>query len=151
MKRVQFLELTLYQQELLTYCDRIAKISKCLSRKVGAFVDTGNMVTQGEFNRPPHKMPSCEELGGCPENAQGQCLNCLHAEEIICLGLSRLRTHIQATMYITCPPCYRCANLMIERGIQRVICYELARDTGEGIQRLVQAGVEVILVERSIQ
>lgn len=145
MKRVKFSDLIPYQQGLLAHCDTIARGSKCLSRKVGAVWAFTTAIREA-VNRPPLKMPSCTELGACPNNAYGQCTNCLHAEEIIMSEITA--SPMGGTMYITSPPCYRCANMMIERGIGGVVCYELARDNGEGVQRLVQAGVAVLVVER---
>ena len=67
----------------------------------------------------------------------------LHAESNAITKLARSTNSSEgATLYVTCSPCFDCAKLIIQSGIERVV-YDEPYSKGEGITLLKKAGVEV--------
>lgn len=115
----------------------------CPRAKVGAvIVDRGHVIAHG-YNGAPRGLPHCDDAIGC-SSAPGQgCNLAVHAEAnaltyaasvgVGCLG---------ATLYCTHEPCYRCAQLIIQSGIERVV-YGVPYRLHDGRELLQHAGMEV--------
>ena len=67
----------------------------------------------------------------------------LHAESNAITKLARSTNSSEgATLYVTCCPCFDCAKLIIQSGIERVV-YDEPYSKGDGLTLLKKAGVEV--------
>lgn len=123
-----------------------ASRSKCLSRKVGAYIQRsrGGCYPSYGFNHPPDALDTCEVAGSCCDNERGQCTRCLHAERVAIMDFDT--RHKNATIYITCPPCHSCALEIIHANIRRVVCYTHPKTDREAVARLLEAGIEFIEV-----
>ncbi|AIE86385.1 CMP/dCMP deaminase [Fimbriimonas ginsengisoli Gsoil 348] len=54
--------------------------------------------------------------------AAGHCIRALHAEENALLQAAKIGTACEgSTIYVTCQPCNKCAKMLINAGIVRVI------------------------------
>jgi dCMP deaminase len=67
----------------------------------------------------------------------------LHAESNALMKLARsTNSSVNATMYLTCAPCFDCSKLIIQSGIKRVVFQDRYRCM-EGVSLLEKAGVIV--------
>ena len=90
----------------------------CDRKHVGAVVvsSTNRVVSMG-YNGAPSGQPSCDEVGH--ELVEGHCVRSIHSEaNAISYAGQKARG---CTIYCTCIPCYDCAKLIVQVGIDRVI------------------------------
>jgi len=117
-----------------------ALMGTCDRAQVGVVIVKNRRVMSTGFNGAPQGLAHCDEEGHLIEN--GHCIRTLHAETNALLFAGIERT-TGATMYVTHLPCFRCAGLIINARICRVV---YARGYGHSTGRdiLVEAGVEVV-------
>ncbi|MDQ7788651.1 MAG: cytidine/deoxycytidylate deaminase family protein [Clostridia bacterium] len=129
----------------------MARRSTCLRRQVGAVLVRDNRAVASGYNGPPSRLLHCEERGGClraklgvPSGQRQEICRALHAEQNVILqlaitGLSGSGT----TLYVTHFPCFTCAKLLVQLGVQRIVFAEGYPDEFSG-DLLKEAGVEVL-------
>jgi dCMP deaminase len=65
-------------------------------------------------------MPHCDSVGH--EIVGGHCIRTTHAEaNAVAQAAKNGTSTVDATMYITCSPCYDCFKMMINAGIKEVV------------------------------
>lgn len=127
--------------------EREASKSRCRSRSVGACLVTEDGMRSVGHNRPPKGIPDCANVG-CRDERDGKCSNCLHAE-IVAINAAIYSVRLPpSTLYITCPPCLPCALSIAEAGVKRVVFYDYRKTDEVAIERLCEAGCEVVIVCR---
>jgi dCMP deaminase len=94
--------------------------STCASRMVGAVLIQDKQERGTGFNGAPADLDDCLDVGCDDANTDGQCLRAIHAE--LNLILQTDRDHRKgATVYCTDQPCLRCATVLANSGIARVV------------------------------
>lgn len=115
----------------------VAKRSTCNRLSVGAVIALDARVISMGYNGPPSGVDHCQHGNGHP------CDAAVHAEANAIVFAARHGLPTENTsLYVTHQPCLRCAQLIINSGICLVLYRESYR-LDEGIQLLVDAGVEV--------
>jgi dCMP deaminase len=114
----------------------LAQLSTCDRKHVGAvIVYDGRCISWG-YNGTPPGMPHCTH-----DPDDGECFDAIHAENNAVSFASRQGiSTAQATLYVTCSPCLRCAQTLVAAGIVAVVYDEKYRDPA-GIELLTKAGV----------
>lgn len=121
---------------------RMAKIwaenSYCTRRQVGALIVKNKMIISDGYNGTPSGFPNiCEGEDGLTLPYV------LHAEANAITKIARSGNNSDgATLYVTDAPCIKCAKLIIQSGIKRVVYARSYRLT-DGIELLTKAGIEV--------
>ena len=111
--------------------------STCSRLQVGAVLAHGDVFISKGRNGAAQGEPHCR----C--SAESPCTASVHAEENAVAFAARERGGVAgATLYATHAPCYRCAGLLINSGIVRVVYGEDYRLTN-GLTRLKLSGVVV--------
>ena len=138
-------EMESYHIECLTWAFQEAQKSECLSSKVGAiaYVEHGIPVYEGynQTYQTVQKVPTCKELGACPEDSEGHCTNTIHAE-VDCLIQTKRAIN---ALYITREPCYQCANLIALYGVQEVVVLD-GKPNPAGREVLERHGIPLVVV-----
>jgi dCMP deaminase len=126
---------------------RVATRSTCLRRQVGAVIVLGKRILATGYNGAPQGMPHCADTGclraklGIPSGQRQEICRGLHAEQNAIIQAALHGVSVAGgTIYVTHQPCITCAKMIINAGIQRVVCAqpypdELARSF------LAEAGV----------
>lgn len=119
-----------------------AENSYCERRKVGAILVKNKMIISDGYNGTPSGFENiCED-----DNDQTKAY-VLHAEANAITKVARSSNSSDgATLYVTASPCIECAKLIIQAGIQRVVCGERYRIL-DGIDLLERAGVCVEILD----
>lgn len=118
----------------------VAERSTCLRAQNGAaLVDLRQIAIATGYNGAPRGMPHCTEVG-CRPGPDGGCERTVHAEANALLHARG--SALAATLYCTTSPCLRCANLVVQAGVQRVVFSTAYRDTS-GLLLLHDAEVKV--------
>lgn len=130
---------------------RVASRSTCLRRQVGAVIVLDKRILSTGYNGAPRGLPHCDETGclrermGIPSGQRQEICRGLHAEQNAVLQAALHGVSVAAgTIYVTHQPCITCAKMIINAGIERVVCAqsypdELARSF------LAEAGIELEL------
>ena len=105
-----------------------AKRSTCLRRQVGAVAVIENHVIATGYNGAPKGVRHCIETGclreeqGIPSGEKHELCRGVHAEQnLICQAASYGVALKGATIYCTHQPCYICAKMIINAGVELVI------------------------------
>ncbi len=120
----------------------LAKLSHAQRRKVGCLIvkDT-HIISEGLNGTPRGFDNSCEYVDHVDHYYTKP--EVLHAESNAITKLARSTNSSEgATLYVTCCPCFDCAKLIIQSGIERVV-YDEPYSKGDGLTLLKKAGVKV--------
>jgi dCMP deaminase len=124
------------------FMELMAKESTCTRGKVAAIIEREGRIIATGYNGSPSGMPHCIDVG-CEVNSEGGCERTVHAEaNAIAFAAKYGIATNGATMWCSMAPCYTCAKLMINAGINRVKYLTDYRDR-RGVNLLREAGVEV--------
>lgn len=133
----------------------MATRSTCSSRiAVGAVLaTTGNRVVATGYNGSPAGMSHCDDVG-CITDKAGHCLVSVHAEVNAILQCAANGVPTRGLiMYVTHSPCTRCATLISQAGIRRVVFGEVYRlDEHEVVMNIFnQTGVYVEIYNEELE
>lgn len=133
----------------LTMARHAATRSTCLRRKVGAVAVLDRHVLATGYNGTPSGLKHCEFTGclreqkGVPSGERHEICRGLHAEQNVIIQAAVHGVSLKgATIYVTATPCVICAKMLINCGINRVVCGEQYPD-GMALEMLRDAGVVV--------
>jgi dCMP deaminase len=124
----------------------------CDRGKSGCVIVRDKQVLATGYVGSPTGLPHCDDVGHLmkkviQENGEisEHCLRTVHAEQnAICQAAKRGISIEGATIYTRMTPCRTCAMLLINCGIQRVVCerkYQLAE---ESEQLFAEAGIKLV-------
>lgn len=107
----------------------VATRSTCLRRQVGAvFVKNKNILATG-YNGVPAGIRHCSEVGclreqlGIPSGERHEICRGLHAEQNGIIQAAKHGTVLSgSTVYTTDHPCVICAKMLINVGVERIVC-----------------------------
>lgn len=116
----------------------IASQSYCERRKVGAVIVKDGQIISDGYNGTPSGFDNCCEID--PDTTKPEVL---HAEANALAKVGKSTNSSEgSTMYITLSPCYECAKLLIQFGINEVYYCEEYRDL-KGVELLKTKGIKV--------
>lgn len=119
-----------------------AQRATCPRLAVGAvIVRYGLQLSQG-YNGAPRGSAHCTDVGCDLQTVHGKqsCMRAIHAEHNAVLNAARAgQSTLHSTLYVTHAPCVRCADVITQAGIERVIYAEAYGVLG--IDTLKQRGV----------
>jgi len=124
----------------------------CDRGKSGCVIVRDKQILATGYVGSPAGLPHCDDVGHLmkkviQENGEisEHCLRTVHAEQnAICQAAKRGISIKGATIYTRMTPCRTCAMLLINCGIQRVVCerkYQLAE---ESEQLFVEASIKLV-------
>jgi len=127
----------------------VSSRSTCLRRQVGAvFVKDKNILATG-YNGAPSKVAHCADVGclreqmEIPSGERHEICRGLHAEQNGIIQAARHGINLSgSTVYITDSPCIICAKMLINVGVERIVCGRGYPDRLSG-EILDEAGLEL--------
>jgi len=133
-------------------CMQIAELvagrGTCARANVGACIARDGRILVTGYNGPPSSLPHCDDPGGCGAvpPADG-CVRAVHAEANCIAYAARHGIATEgATLYCTHLPCLKCAELIINAGIHRVI-YSRDYRIKDGLYLLHLAGTDIVVLD----
>lgn len=116
-----------------------AENSHCNRSKVGCLIVKDRQIISDGYNGTPSGFPNkCED---CDNKTLP---SVLHAEANAITKLAKSSNSSEgATLYVTLSPCYDCAKLIIQAGINRIVYSDEYRNT-ESFKLFEDAGIELI-------
>ena len=111
--------------------------SKAVRKKVGCIVVKNGQVISNGFNGTPSGFDNTCEVNDVTKP------EVLHAESNALMKLAQsTNSSTGSTMYLTCSPCFDCAKLIIQAGVQRVV-YEESYRKLDGLELLQRANIQI--------
>jgi len=141
-----------WDEYFLRITREVAGRSTCLRRQVGAILVREKRILTTGYNGAPRGLPHCSEVGclrekaGVPSGERHELCRGLRAEMNALLQAAVHGIRIErATLYSTTYPCSLCAKMLINCGVERVVCAEDYPDP-MAKEMLEQAGIEVDVI-----
>lgn len=137
------------------YFMRIAEVvgerSTCDRGRVGSVIARDKQILATGYAGAPKGLPHCDEVGHemtsvtHPDGSVTQhCVRTTHAEQNAIVQAAKVGTPIDgATVYCKITPCAACAKMIINAGIERVVCAKKYHAGEESEKMFLQAGVEL--------
>ncbi len=135
-------------QTYMRMAEELANLSYAQRKKVGCLVvkDT-QIISQGYNGTPKGFDNSCEYVNYVDEMYTKE--EVLHAESNAITKLARsTNSSAGATLYCTLAPCFQCAKLIIQSGIERVVYKDMYAKNGLAL--LDKAGVNVTQLKENL-
>lgn len=132
-----------YDKLYMDIAMRVSEMSYAIRNKVGCIIVKDHNIISYGFNGTPSGFDnSCEYTN--VNNELETKLEVLHAESNAISKLAKTSYSSDgATVYITLSPCFECAKLLIQSGINKIFYKEQYRNLN-GIELLQKAGITVI-------
>jgi dCMP deaminase len=107
----------------------ISERASCLRRKVGAVLVKDKQILATGYNGAPMGAAHCDETGclrmklNIPSGQRHEICRGLHAEQNVILQAAKHGVPLRgSSLYITCTPCSICAKMIVNAGINEIIC-----------------------------
>ncbi len=124
-------------QMLLMIAGIIALRGTCSRAQVGAVASFNGRIICTGYNGTPSGLEHCEHQIGQP------CDDAVHAEaNLVAFAARHGVSLLMSTVHTTHAPCKKCAELLINAGVKRVVYMHPYRDPA-GVQLLGRAKIEV--------
>ena len=129
-----------WDEYFINLAQQAALMGTCDRAQVGAVVVRDRRALSTGYNGAPRGLAHCSQVGH--QVVDGHCVRTLHAEinALIFAGIERTTG---ATMYVTHLPCRRCAGMIVNARIVRVV-YAHGYGHGDGRDILSSGGVEIV-------
>ena len=120
----------------------------CPRRQVGALLVKSNTLLATGYNGAPSGHPQCDEVGCEMEN--DHCVRTIHAEVNVLIR-STPEQQNGATLYVTDYPCQRCALLISNTGISKVIFVRNYRNNNKSTDLFIKSGIQVSSADSELE
>ena len=140
-----------WDEYFLGLADAASKRATCNRGRSGCVIVRDKQVLATGYVGSPAGLPHCDEVGHLMKKVIQEdgkitenCLRTVHSEQnAICQAAKRGIAIAGATVYTRMTPCRTCAMLLINCGIERVVCerkYQLSEETEN---MFAEAGVKL--------
>ena len=135
-------------QTYMRMAEELAKLSYAQRKKVGCLVVKDTQIISEGYNGTPKGFDnSCEYVNYVDEMYTKE--EVLHAESNAITKLARsTNSSSGATLYCTLAPCFQCAKLIIQSGIERVVYRDMYAKNGLAL--LDKAGVTITQLKENL-
>lgn len=125
-----------------------ARRATCERGQVGAILVRDKRIIASGYNGPPTGQPHCS-ANHC--DITKPCTHAVHAEaNLIAYCAKHGISTNKAILIVTTVPCIKCAELIIQSGIKRIV-YDSDYRLTEGLNLLQNAGVDVVKYSDNIK
>ena len=148
-----------WDRYFLDLCEAVSKRSTCDRGKTGCVIVKDRRIMTTGYVGSPTGLPHCDEVGHDMRkvfddsgNVSQHCVRTLHAEQNAIIQAAKFGISLDgATLFCKITPCRRCAMMIINSGIKRVVCekhYHADKDT---IELFKLAGIELVVINEDVE
>lgn len=148
-----------WDEYFLKLSDVVADRATCDRGRAGCVIARNKRILTTGYVGAPAGLPHCSEVGHQIREVTHEsgethkhCVRTTHAEQNAIVQAARMGISIEgATLYCKMTPCYTCAKLIINAGIERVVCrkdYHASADTKKIFD---QASVELEILNDEVE
>ena len=135
----------------LALADAASKRATCNRGKSGCVIVRDKQVLATGYVGSPAGLPHCDEAGHLLKKViqedgkvTDHCVRTVHSEQnAICQAAKRGISSLGATVYTRMTPCRTCAMLLINCGIERVVCERKYQLAAESENLFADAGIKI--------
>ena len=135
----------------LALADAASKRATCNRAKSGCVIVRDKQVLATGYVGSPAGLPHCDEAGHLLKKViqedgkvTDHCVRTVHSEQnAICQAAKRGISILGATVYTRMTPCRTCAMLLINCGIERVVCERKYQLAAESENLFADAGIKI--------
>ncbi len=147
-----------WDEYFMEVANTIAKRATCDRGRSGCVIARNKQILVTGYVGSPRGLKHCDEVGHLFKktihedgSVTNHCVRTVHAEQNAICQAARLGIALEgATLYCRMTPCRTCAMLIINCGIERVVCEYRYHSGGESEQMFSEAGVKLHFVHDEI-
>jgi len=136
----------------------IAKRATCDRGRSGCVIARNKQILVTGYVGSPVGLPHCDDIGHLFKQVTHEdgkvtnhCVRTVHAEQNAICQAARLGIPLQgSTLYCRMTPCRTCAMLIINCGIERVVCEFKYHSGSESEGMFIEAGIELAYVNEEV-
>jgi Deoxycytidylate deaminase len=140
-----------WDEYFLEIVDTVAKRATCDRGRSGCVIVKDKQILVSGYVGSPKGLPHCDQIGHLFKkmidedgNISNHCVRTVHAEQnAICQAAKRGIALNGSTLYCTMTPCHTCAMMIINCGIERVVCKQKYHSGQESEEIFAQAGIKL--------
>ena len=148
-----------WDRYFLDLCEAVSKRATCDRGKAGCVIVKDKRIMTTGYVGAPKALPHCDDVGHDMRkvfdddgNVSQHCVRTLHSEQNAIIQAAKFGISLDgATLYCKITPCRRCAMIIINSGIKRVVCekhYHADKDT---INLFNKASIELLVMSNKIE
>lgn len=116
-----------WDQYFLDIATQVATRATCDRKHVGAVIVRDKTILATGYNGSIQGTDHCDDIGHLM--VEGHCIRTIHAEQNAIIQAAKNGTSInEASIYITCSPCWMCFKMIANVGIKQIVFGEFYRD-----------------------
>ncbi len=147
-----------WDEYFLDVVKTVAKRATCNRGRSGCVIVKDKQILVTGYVGSPTGLPHCDDVGHLFKNVVNDngeisthCVRTVHAEQnAICQAAKKGIALQGATLYCTMTPCRTCAMMIINCGIQRVVCLNKYHSGQESEEMFQQAGIVLDFVSKDV-
>ncbi len=148
-----------WDEYFLQLADSVASRATCDRGRSGCVIVKDRQILVSGYVGSPRGLPHCDDVGHLMKKVVHEdgsvtqhCMRTVHAEQNAITQAARRGIALDGgTLYCRMTPCRTCAMLIINCGIERVVCERKYHAGAESEAMFKEAGVQLEFMEDSIQ
>lgn len=137
----------------------VAKRATCNRGRSGCVIVRNKQILVSGYVGSPKGLPHCDDVGHLFKktvhedgHTSNHCVRTVHAEQNAICQAARLGIALEgSTLYCKMTPCRTCAMLIINCGIERVVCEKKYHAGAESEAMFKEVGIELEYIEESYE
>lgn len=147
-----------WDEYFMEVSNTIAKRATCDRGRSGCVIARDRQILVTGYVGSPRGLPHCDDVGHFMKKVvhddgheSNHCVRTVHAEQNAICQAARLGISLDgATLYCRMTPCRTCAMLIINCGIQRVVCEKKYHAGAESEEMFQQANIQLEYVNNEV-
>jgi len=148
-----------WDEYFLKLADTVASRATCDRGRSGCVIVKDRQILVTGYVGSPRGLPHCDDLGHLMKkvihedgNITQHCVRTVHAEQNAITQAARRGIALEgSTLYCRMTPCRTCAMLIINCGIERVVCERKYHAGAESEAMFMEAGITLEFIHNEIQ
>jgi len=147
-----------WDEYFMDLADSVAKRATCDRGRSGCVIERDKQILVTGYVGSPRGLPHCDDVGHLMKKVvhedgtiSNHCVRTVHAEQNAICQAARLGISLEgATIFCRMTPCRTCAMLIINCGIQRVVCQKKYHAGKESEEMFKEAGISLEYFEDEV-
>ncbi len=148
-----------WDEYFMEICRAVAKRATCDRGRSGCVIARDKQILVTGYVGSPKGIAHCDEVGHLMKSVTHEdghtthhCMRTCHAEQNAIVQAAKIGVAIDgATLYCKMTPCSACAKMIINAGIERVVCEKRYHVAEESESLFREAGVVIEYFDESIE
>ena len=148
-----------WDRYFLDLCEAVSKRATCDRGRAGCVIVKNRRIMTTGYVGAPAGLPHCDEVGHDIRkvfddggNVSKHCVRTLHAEQNAIIQAAKFGISLDgSTLYCKMTPCRRCAMIIINSGIKRVVCEKRYHAESDSIELFKKAKVELVIMNNEVE